>query len=103
MTRTGRVTPVSPLCPLTLRWQYCQQLETIMEEHKHLHKTHVSPGLGSLTHLGVPHTPGSPSHTWDHTHTRVPPQAPAHLKAELVQLQKVKEKWLSLGEPLTPE
>ncbi|KAM4879991.1 synaptonemal complex central element protein 1 [Sylvia borin] len=44
------------------RWQYCQQLEAIMEEHKHLHKTH----------------------------------APAHLKAELVQLQKKKEKWLSL-------
>ncbi|NXK70631.1 SYCE1 protein, partial [Sylvietta virens] len=43
------------------RWQYCQQLEAIMEEHKHLRYTH----------------------------------APAHLKAELAQLQKLEEKWLS--------
>ncbi|XP_074387284.1 synaptonemal complex central element protein 1 [Zonotrichia albicollis] len=44
------------------RWQYCQQLEAISEELKHLHVTH----------------------------------APAHLKAELAKLEKMKEKWLSL-------
>ncbi|KAL9820614.1 synaptonemal complex central element protein 1 isoform 2-T2 [Geothlypis trichas] len=44
------------------RWQHCQQLEAIMEEHKHLQVTH----------------------------------APAHLKAELVKLEKMKERWLSL-------
>ncbi|XP_063038182.1 synaptonemal complex central element protein 1-like isoform X1 [Melospiza melodia melodia] len=44
------------------RWQYCQQLEAIREELKHLRVTH----------------------------------APAHLKAELAKLEKMKEKWLSL-------
>ncbi|XP_032601557.3 uncharacterized protein [Taeniopygia guttata] len=43
------------------RWQHCQQLESIMEELKHLRVTH----------------------------------APAHLEAELVQLEKMEEKWLN--------
>ncbi|XP_041330432.1 golgin subfamily A member 2-like isoform X1 [Pyrgilauda ruficollis] len=77
------------------RWQHCQQLEAIMEELKQLRVTHVSPGLGSLAHLGVPHTPGCPGTPWHHPLPPVPPQAPAHLEAELVQLEKMEEKWLS--------
>ncbi|KAF4797295.1 MON1 B, secretory trafficking associated [Turdus rufiventris] len=51
------------------RWQYCQKLDAITEEFKHLRVTHT----------------------------------PAHLKAELIKLEKMEEKFLKWGEPLTPE